>query len=482
MDSVASKLRRSRIVLELRHLFTGFHNLETVANRSRERYRRIAATIGAALLSKGVAAAVSLLTIPLTIGYLGTQRYGLWMTISSLIAVLGFADIGLGSSLLNAVAHGTGQGDGSLVRRQISSAFVLYMVICILLGAVSLGAYLAVPWPRVFNVTDPTAVREAAPGLAVFMLCYAVSLPAGVVQSVQSGLQEGFASNLWQTAGSIATLLLLVTATKMGLGLPWLILVLSGTPVVARIVNSVAYFGRFRRDLAPSIRLSDPAAMRRLLTVGAGFVVVQLYGIQGVTLDTFLISHYNGAATVSEYAVVARAFALITLCVSLVLTPFWPAYGEAFSRGDFGWLRLALRRTFLFGLGVASLGSVVVVLFGKPIISFWTHHLITPQLSLLVAFAAYTIATSMIAAHGYVLLSTGNLRFTVISSCLMLPVAVAAKYLALKSAGTTGLLVAGTACQMLFVTGPALLYVPAYLRRAERRSLQRREDLAAVAI
>lgn len=473
-----SKLWEGRIVLEIRHLFTGFHNLETVANRSRERYRRIAATIGAGVLSKGVAAVVSLLTIPLTIGYLGTQRYGLWMTISSLISVLGFAEIGLSSSLLNVVSHGCGRADGVGVRRQVSSAFVLYLSICLVMSLSVLLGYRLVPWARVFNVTDVTASSEAAPAVVVFILCYAFGLPAGVVQVVQAGLQEGFASNLWQAGGSMVTLVCLVLSTKAGLGLPWLVLVFTGAPVLVKFANTFVYFRRVHPELAPSVKLCDLATMRRLMSVGAGFLVLQIQFLQGVTIDTFLVSHGKGASAVSEYAVVARAFGIVSLVVSLVLTPFWAAYGEAFSRGDFAWLRIGLRRSLVF-VGVFSMcGSAVLVVVGRQLVAFWSRQLITPSLALLVAFAVYTIANTAFFPSNYILMGTGNLKFTLISFGLMLPVSVLARHAALQFWGLAGMVAAAAVCQLLFVTAPAFLYVPRYLRRAELRRVQSSETEA----
>src|SRR3954471_19453958 len=67
-------------------------DVSTPAGRSAERHRRIALSSLAAVASKMVGIVSMLITVPLTIKYLGTERYGLWMTISSVIAMLGCAD------------------------------------------------------------------------------------------------------------------------------------------------------------------------------------------------------------------------------------------------------------------------------------------------------------------------------------------------------------------------------------------------------
>src|SRR5690349_12437842 len=58
----------------------------TPTGRSRERFRRIGLTTASSIAARGISFATSLITVPLTLHYLGTERYGLWATLSSIIA------------------------------------------------------------------------------------------------------------------------------------------------------------------------------------------------------------------------------------------------------------------------------------------------------------------------------------------------------------------------------------------------------------
>src|ERR1700692_3845800 len=72
-----------------------------------------------------VQVSTSLITIPLTVHYLGDERFGLWMTISSVLAMANFADFGIGNGLLNAVADAYGKDDYERIRRAVSSGFAV---------------------------------------------------------------------------------------------------------------------------------------------------------------------------------------------------------------------------------------------------------------------------------------------------------------------------------------------------------------------
>ncbi|MBQ4462529.1 MAG: hypothetical protein II908_12010, partial [Bacteroidaceae bacterium] len=53
------------------------------------------------LLMKGVSIAVSFALVPLTIGYVSPELYGVWLTLSSIMTGLSFMDIGFSQGLKN---------------------------------------------------------------------------------------------------------------------------------------------------------------------------------------------------------------------------------------------------------------------------------------------------------------------------------------------------------------------------------------------
>ena len=66
-----------------------------------------------------VGLATSFISVPLVIGYLGSERYGMWITMSSLVAALGPLDLGIGLGLLTVVSDAHGRDDRAAARRAI---------------------------------------------------------------------------------------------------------------------------------------------------------------------------------------------------------------------------------------------------------------------------------------------------------------------------------------------------------------------------
>ncbi len=68
------------------------------------RSRRLIKGIGSSVVARAATSLLPLLLIPLTIRYLGTEQYGIWMAITSVTSMLLWADLGLGNGLLTKLA------------------------------------------------------------------------------------------------------------------------------------------------------------------------------------------------------------------------------------------------------------------------------------------------------------------------------------------------------------------------------------------
>src|ERR1700737_1142079 len=175
----------------------------TSEDRSRQRYRRAAATAVASVIARGIAIATSLISIPLTLHYLGTDQYGFWVTLTSFTTLLVFADLGIGNGLLNMISEAYGRDDAQGAHRYVSSAFYMLLAVGVVILLAFAATYSIVPWARVFNLTSPAAISEAGPAVMVFLVCFVLNLPLGIVQRVQFGYQQGYLTNAWQAVGRV---------------------------------------------------------------------------------------------------------------------------------------------------------------------------------------------------------------------------------------------------------------------------------------
>ncbi len=440
-----------------------------VATTSLERDRRVALTALGSALAKGIAIVTMLLSVPLAVGYLGSERYGLWLTISSFIAVLGFADLGLSEGLLNALSEANGHDDIESARQSVSSAWWLLLGIALILAAGFALIYARVPWPHVFNVSSAQAAAEAGPALVVFIGCFVVTMPLDIVQRIQLAYQEGYANSRWQALGSLLALVSVLLAIHMKAGLPWLVLAVAGAPVVATFFNGVMLFGFQRPWLRPRWKKVNGAAARKLFRLGILFFILQMTIALAYASDNLIAAQLLGPAAVTQYAVTMRLFSIAPMILGLWLSPLWPAYGEAIARGDQLWVQQTLSKSLRMALLVTVVPSALLIVLGAPIVTRWVGPEVVPSYWLLFGYGVWTVMSALGNALAMFLNAANVIRFQVASAALMAVSAWLMKIYLAQRIGLPGMIWATLIAYTIFTALPMLIYVPSVLATMNRR-------------
>src|SRR5271169_6393156 len=115
-----------------------------VRTRSDKRYRRILSAAVSALLGKGTTLLVSVITVPLTVRYLGAESYGLWITISSTVTMFFVFDIGIANTLTNLISEAYAKNDRKRAAASFATALWLVLGITACLG---IAGWLI--WPQI---------------------------------------------------------------------------------------------------------------------------------------------------------------------------------------------------------------------------------------------------------------------------------------------------------------------------------------------
>lgn len=431
----------------------------TAEGRAHFRIRRVAATAATASVSKVLSMVSLFLSVSLTVRALGAERYGIWMTVGSALSLFTFADLGIGAGLMNLVAHADGSNNREEAARAVSNAFVMLSGIALLWASLFALAYRHVPWSSILNVHSPAAVREAAPTVAVFAGCFAVTLPLSLVERVQFGYQEGSSANLWKCVGSTLSIAALAAAVRARAGLPVLVLAFVGSPILALLANGMFLFGWHRRWLRPTLRRVRLRAIAGLVRIGSAFVALQVVFHLATCVDNLIIAQVMGSAYVGRYAVCARWFSVGVAVVSLVTTPLWPAYREALSRGDSRWIRITVWRVArLVGFGAAAI-AILLVAAGRPAIRVWAGAAMVPSPALLCGLGVWMVAECIRIVVSTFLLAIDIVRVQVWIMAVFALTSIPLKVLLGREWGLPAVAWTGAITTLLFVTVPYLCYL-----------------------
>jgi len=433
------------------------HDTTTEHGRSHERYRRMVLTSASAFGSRAIGLLASLISVPLTFRYLGAERYGLWMVLTSIISIMGFADLGIGNGVVNSVSEAYGKGDRDLAKEYVTSASVLLLCIAAVLALAGLVAYPFIPWLRVFNVKSETVATEGAKAFLVLYFWFVANIPLGVVTRAQAGLQQAYWSQVIGAGGNILSLLALVFVIATHANLAVLVFASTFGSIIAILTNGWLLF-REHPWLLPTWHSFRAQSANKIFKLGLMFFVLQSAVAVGFTSDNVVITQILGAAAVAVYAVPQKLFGVVSMLVSLGISPIWPAYGEALARGDVTWVRRAfwssLRAIVLLAVPVCA----ILVFAGPWILRVTMGKSLHVPMSVLVVLGIWGVVSTASMPVSLLLNGVGAMKAQAIIAVVASSSNLALSIFLTRRLGVIGVCLGSSITQVLIVF-PAYFFI-----------------------
>ncbi|WP_242360156.1 lipopolysaccharide biosynthesis protein [Anaeromyxobacter sp. SG17] len=444
---------------------------EPSGDRQRRHVRIVQAAVSA-LAVRGISIIAGLVTVPLTVRYLGAERYGAWMTLSACLAWMQIADLGVGNGLTNAVAEAYGRGRDEEARSHVSTAFFTLAGLAAAILAVATVAWPWVSWSAVFNVTSPVAKAEIGAAVAIAAVLYIVAFPFSIAERVYAARQEGALANGWSAAANVASLIAIVFVTRTDGGLVSLVLAVSGVQTAAALISAGWLFWT-RPALRPRIHTVRRTSFARLWRDGGRFFAIQIIGIVLFGTDNIIIAHVLGADQVTPYSVTWRLFAVGTMIVGLYLPYLWPAYAEALAKRDGEWIARTLRTSVVVSAAAAAAFAVPLALFGRPIIAAWAGAAAVPSTALLGWMAAWSLVSAPANAVACMLNGIGQLTGQIYYGIAAAVANVVLSIVLARHFGIAGVIAATVVSYLTCAAVPAALEAARALRRIACEVIER---------
>lgn len=428
--------------------------------RAEERHYRVRLSMLANLASKGSGLLVLILGVSQTIGYLGAERFGAWMTLASLSALLAFLDLGIANALVNRVAAASVQGREAL-RQVISGGLGFLAVIGLLISLALHGLALVLPWDQLVKVSDPAITAEVRTAAVLMAWLFGFSMLSTGFQRIFFGLQATHLPYLLSAVTNVLVLALLWHMTHLHAGITVLLLVTFGLQVLMPLLlllwllkaHLLLPLGQWWGAIGE--------ARRTLLHTGLIFLVLQIGSMLFFGLDSLILSSHQGAAAASEYAVAQRLFMFIAIPLMTFNAPYWGAYAEAIARGDQAFVQRTLRRNLTLTLLVSASCALVAVAVGGWAINTWTHGVIQTSVLVLVLFGLLTVIDTTGNALAMFLNGSGIMKPQLGSVLILCAIALPAKFALVDNFGVAGIVFASVVSYVLSVH----VYYGIFLRR-----------------
>jgi len=360
----------------------------TIANARSHNYLK---QLKGSVLYKLGAILATFLAMPIMIKYMGVEQFGVWATMLTLITWVMLFDLGIGNGLKNKVSESLAQDLPHDAAGYITTAYGLIGVVSFLLFTVFLIASMWIPWQSVFNTQS---ISEITLKNSVITLSFFIffNFWISLVNQVYHGLQKSSMVVLGQFISNALALLFVFILFKFTESSILLMVWAYGLALVsANVLLSINVF-KTHKELKPNFDLFDKQKISPLLSLGVKFFIIQLAVLVIFMTDKIIITQVLGPEYVTPYEVLFKLFSVITIVHSIILAPLWPAYSDAYARGDFDWIRMAMTKQLKIAL-VLIAGAFVLVLIGPTIVQIWIGGDVNPTYSLYLLFALFIVVS-----------------------------------------------------------------------------------------
>jgi len=405
---------------------------------------------------RGVSVAISFVLVPLTLTYLTPAKYGLWMTLSSILSWVMWLDVGLGNGLRNRFAEALARNDRELARSYVSTTYLFVGLIGIMLFLVFVLLQPFLSWTGILNA--PADMEQELSNLAyIVVLFFCIRLVVGLIGTILTADQQPALSSLLEVLINAVSLVAVIALTYSIPGsLFWLGVCLAGAMVLVPLAGNIWLFRGKYREFAPSFRFVRVEHARGLIHLGAQFFILQLAGLVIFTSANIIITQLFGPEEVTQYNIAYKYFGVPAMAFAMLLMPFWSAYTDAFARGDIAWIRMTFRRLKQAFI-LLAVGVVLMVVLADHAYALWIGHAVHIPLSLSAAMGAYVLIVAWSSIFSYFINGTGKIRLQLLVAVLM---SIAMIPLALLLAGEGGLHTTGVVLAICLVLLPGAILWP----------------------
>ena len=389
--------------------------MDKIESISSQRTKKAKKNIIVSLLLKGASMVISFVLIPMTIGYLSTYEYGVWLTLSSLLHWIDFMDIGLGNGLRNKLSESLAANNIQLSKSYVSTAFFALAAIITVFYVFFVVLCSFVDWYSLLNVAPEKVENLKAIVLIVTgMMCLNFVLKN--ITYVYFAKQVALINNLVIFAGQLFSFISIWILIQTTEGALWKVAsIYSSAPVIILLLLYPYTFGVMYKELNPSLFFFKKEYLKDLLGLGISFFFLKIGGLLIFTSSNFIISKVLAPDAVTPYSICQKYYSIITMIFTIIVTPMWSASTEAYVRDDTKWLRNAARKMFYICLLLLLLTSIMTV-FNQFAYKIWLKDAVVVPMSINIIFAIYVTIVNVSTCYSHFLFGMGKLRLQIYST------------------------------------------------------------------
>lgn len=369
---------------------------------------------------------LALVTMPLVYNALDKYQFGVYATLTSIIAWIDMFDFGITQGLRNRLTEARVADDVSRGKKLISTAYCLLAFIA---GTIFILYFIFLPkinWQAILNAEEIERGLLDEMALCV-VACFLIRFVASVINKIYYACQKAYMVDVTQLIGKIFYLISVLILLKIdGITLFNVAVIQSAISALVPIIASLYFFGFVERKYSPSFKSIDFHVTNEILGLGWQFFVIQLALLVIHSGNNLLISQFVDPASVPAYSLSYQLFSYALLAYTIIITPLWSAYTEAWKMGRVDWIKNTMNRMKMI-FACFTVGSVLLAFASPLVFRIWIGPKADVPVIMAMAVATMVLLDMWIRIFDFFINGVGKIRVqmivNIVMACVNIPLA-----------------------------------------------------------
>lgn len=386
---------------------------------------------------KIISLSTSLLIVPITIGYLNNEVYGIWMTITSILFWIGTFDIGLGNGMRNYLTEAISQKEYELGRKYISTTLSLLTIIALAIAIIVLIPLLTMDFNKFFN-THAISNFDLRNALIVAITFTLGNFVLKNIGFIFVAMQKYAINDFLNVFGNLVSLGIIFLLTKFTSGhLIYVVFAYTATSCTMYILASFPLF-RKHPELRPSLKYFDKKLSNKIVGKGLGFFIIQISSCLVIFgAANIFITQFCGPSAVTTYNIAYKFFNLLVIAYTIILSPMWNAYTDAYVKGDMAWINKTFNRALKLW-GVSVFGGLIMLGCCQIFYHLWVGEKVQVPFSVSLCTLAYVCFFNLNNCVTYLINGLNKIRIQIITSLVFTTLYIIVVFVLGKHLGIEG--------------------------------------------
>ena len=376
---------------------------------NREKKLKISVVINA--LTKAVNIGVNFALVPLLLSFLGVEKYGVWITIYSVVSWMNMFDLGLGNGLRLELTKAFSEKRNKEIKKLIGTAYLIIGSVSIVLIILFLVVNYYSDLGLLLEVSEGSS-KDISKSIIFLIISFVAILTLKLIGVIYSSLQLVYIDSLVNVFSQIAFLCLLLFFVYFDApSLLFNIALISTIPLILiYIFLSMNFFLRKAPSLKVSFSSYSKDIATRIIKPGLNFFIIQICCVVLYSTDNFIIASMISPSAVTEYSISYKYFGLPFIIFSMYISTHWSSFIDALAKGDEVWIKQKLKKfNYLFLLLVLS--YLIIYFLFDIIVPIWIgRDVIEANTVLNKLIVIYYLISSYTSIYIYVINASGKIK------------------------------------------------------------------------